>query len=113
MITFDALTRQIDGLYPPDLRHWIALSWVRPEGAPGAWLFHDMDVARVRLIVTLRGDLHIDENALPTVLSLLDQLYDARRTLLRLAEALDAEPPDVRQRVLDTLPIPPGSGAAS
>ena len=41
-------------------------------------VFHEIDVARVRLIHDLRHDMDIGEDAIPLVLSLLDQVYDLR-----------------------------------
>jgi len=54
MIGFDALLREIGALDPAELTLWIDSGWVRPEGEPGNWLFHEVDVARVRLIVEIR-----------------------------------------------------------
>ena len=73
----DALTNL--GLDVAEVERWIALDWVRPDGAPGQWQFTAIDVARLRLIVELRSDLGVDETSLPMVLNLLDQLYAARR----------------------------------
>jgi chaperone modulatory protein CbpM len=56
-------------------------------------------VARIRLIVELRDVLEIDEPALPTVLSLLDQLYGLRRQMRQLNTALEILPPDLRAAV--------------
>lgn len=101
MITVEGLASQVSGLQPQELQRWIDLAWVRPEGQPGRWVFREIDVARVRLIVTLRVELQIAEDTLPTVLSLLDQLYDTRRQLRQLADAVQAAPPDVRLVILD------------
>ncbi|HVM86107.1 MAG TPA: chaperone modulator CbpM [Candidatus Binatia bacterium] len=98
-ITIDVLITQVSGLQREDLEHWIANQWVRPEeaGSGGDYVFHAIDVARVRLIQELHHDLQINEEALPVVLSLLDQLYDQRRRLRALADAIAAvAPEDVR-----------------
>jgi len=97
MITIEMVTRTVSGVQPEDLRRWIDNAWVRPDGGPGDYRFHDIDVARLRLIVELRDDLGVDEGALPVVLSLLDQLYETRRQMHRLATAI---PPDVRDRIV-------------
>ena len=109
MITIGVLVDQVAGLRERDVQRWIELAWVRPQGKAGQWFFREIDVARVRLILTLQADLQIAEDALPTVLSLLDQLYDARRQLRLLADAIEAAPQDVRRHMLDAaLPGPPG-----
>ena len=98
MITIETLCVQVAGLAPADLRRWIELSWVRPDGGPDGYLFHDIDVARVRLIVELREQMQVGEEALPVVLSLLDQLYEARRRMRCVRDALEqAAPPELRE----------------
>ena len=100
-ITIDVLIAQVSGLTREELEHWIANDWVRPEAAGsegGDYRFHEIDVARVRLIQELHHDLRINEEALPVVLSLLDQLYEQRRRLRALNDAIVAvAPEDVRR----------------
>jgi chaperone modulatory protein CbpM len=79
MINVEMLLVQVPGLLRQDLERWILNAWVRPDGRLDGYVFHDIDVARVRLIQELRDDLDINEAALPVVLLLLDQLYDLRR----------------------------------
>jgi chaperone modulatory protein CbpM len=104
MITIETLTRTVIGLTHEDLRRWIDNAWVRPDGEPGQYRFHEIDVARLRLIVELRDDLGVDETALPVVLSLLDQLYETRRQMRRLCGVIETVvPEDLRGRLLDNL----------
>jgi len=85
----------------PVIQDWVARGWVHVVGAsPEEWVFAEIDVARIRLIRELRVDLEVDESALPLVLSLLDQVYDLRRTLKAVARAVDGQPADVRAAVL-------------
>jgi chaperone modulatory protein CbpM len=104
MLTVDALFVEIRGLRRPDLERWISNAWVRPDGDPEHYLFREIDVARIRLIMELRENLEIEEPALPTVLSLLDQLYDMRRRLRGLNLALEETvPPEIRKKLLQKL----------
>lgn len=104
MITIDALFVQLQGLRREDLARWIDNAWVRPEGTPDRYLFDEIDVARVRLILELRDEMQVNEDALPVVLSLLDQLYALRRQTRQLAAALEqAAPDDVRADLLRRL----------
>jgi chaperone modulatory protein CbpM len=89
MIGIDVVIAQLPGLLRPDLERWILLGWVRPDGAAGGYAFREVDVARVRLIRELRDEMDVNEDTLPLVLSLLDQLYDVRRRMRELTEALD------------------------
>ncbi len=107
MITMEALVAAVAGLDPRDVEGWIASDWVRPAGGRGAWLFREIDVARVHLIRSLTIDLGLRDDALPVVLRLVDQLYDERRRLRRLRDALDRTvPDDLRQAVLHALREP-------
>jgi chaperone modulatory protein CbpM len=96
MTGIDAICRLIGDLEAAELERWIGEAWVLPQGASGAYVFEEVDVARVRLIVELRRDLAIDDEAMPVVLNLLDQLYAMRRRVKALAAALDGMPPELR-----------------
>lgn len=101
MITFDSL--HIAGLDETELGRWIDAAWVHARGSAGAWEFEAVDVARIRLIHTLRTEMEINEPAMPVVLSLLDQLYELRRNAARLNNALAALPPGARALILQKL----------
>jgi chaperone modulatory protein CbpM len=104
MITIDILCRSVSGLAPEEVEQWIGNAWLHAEGAPGHWQFDDIDAARVRLIHELRHDMGIDDEALPVVLSLVDQLYAARRQMHNLRRAVEqAAPDEVRQAILGVL----------
>ena len=98
MITVQALSHSV-GVPETEIHRWVELTWLRPDGTPGCWVFHEVDVARLRLIVELRA-LAVDEEAMPVVLSLLDQLHATRRSLRLLRQAVDEVAPDaVRARL--------------
>ena len=87
MITIETLTAQLCGPLRQDLERWILNDWIRPDGTHGAWRFRRIDVARAQLIWELHSDMQVNEEALPIVLSLLDQLYDLRRQMRAISEA--------------------------
>ncbi len=101
MITFEAL--HITGLDEAELGRWIEASWVHARGVRGAWQFDAVDVARIKLIHTLRHEMDISEPAMPVVLSLLDQLYELRRNAAKLNTALASLPPQARKLLLEKL----------
>ncbi len=90
-----------------ELYRWVELGWVAParpiaqEEGSGEPAFSDLDIARVRLICDLRHDLAVEEETVPLVLSLLDQLYAMRRQMNALTGALRQQPEDVRRAVMD------------
>ncbi len=83
------------------LRVWVGDGWVLPsrrdDGAPE---FDAIDIARLRLVCHLKDELNINDEAIPVVLSLLDQLHGVRRELKALAGALDRQPEHVRNELL-------------
>jgi chaperone modulatory protein CbpM len=103
MIDLEALLREIGALDTAELTRWVESGWVRPEGEEGRWLFHAIDVARVRLIVEIRDELAIDDEAIPVVLSLLDQIYGVRRELAALCGAVAEQPDPVRRAIAAAL----------
>jgi chaperone modulatory protein CbpM len=101
VIALEAVAARFPEIAPDELALWIQRRWVRAERTPdGAWRLTEMDVARVRLLVELRVPLEVTDELIPMVLSLIDQLYDARRTVRSLLAALDEQPPAVRAAVL-------------
>ena len=105
MITIEMIGRMVPGLEIADLERWIANRWIRPEGQPqgGGYLFREVDVARVRLIAELRYDLHIEEETLPVVLSLMDQLYGLRNRMRMLHAAIERQPAEIRDTIAQHL----------
>ncbi len=88
IVTMDVLLAQLAGVQRTEIEHWIVNAWVRPDGADGAWEFHEIDIARIRLIRELRDEMLVNDEAIPVVLSLLDQLHDTRRHLQHLLDMM-------------------------
>ena len=100
----DAIVALFPDLEKVELTTWVERRWVEPEPAgDGGWVFHEIDVARVRLIYDLRRELEVAEETVPLVLSLLDQLYDMRATLKGVMRALERQPPAVKAAVIAAL----------
>ena len=83
-----------------DLRLWVREGWVRPVTGEHGPVFDEIDVARLRLLCDLRKDMALPADALPAVLTLIDQMHRTRRDLRRLTEALDEQPHEVRRAVI-------------
>jgi chaperone modulatory protein CbpM len=104
MISLDLVLTLVSGLQRPDLERWIVHRLVLPDSTAGGYVFREVDVARIRLIRELRDDLSVNEEALPIVLSLLDQLYEVRRRMRELGQALGRTAPlEVRQAIASLL----------
>jgi chaperone modulatory protein CbpM len=104
MIALDDLLHRFGSLDRRDLMRWVENRWVLPERRGHTWIFHEVDVARLELILEIRHEFAIDEEALPLVLALLDQVYDLRRQLRRVCDALAAQPEEVKAAVKRALP---------
>lgn len=84
MITIDLVISSVHGLTRAELDRWIAAQWVHADMSDDTYVFAEIDLARIRLIHELTTDLAINDDALPVVLSLLDQIHDLRRHLRTL-----------------------------
>jgi chaperone modulatory protein CbpM len=104
MMPLDAVIALFPDLEAAELGGWIEQRWVQPErAASDAWVFYEIDVARVRLIYDLRRQLDTPVETIPLVLSLLDQVYELRRKLKVMTRALESQPPDVQAAILEAL----------
>jgi chaperone modulatory protein CbpM len=104
MIALNDLLGRVQGLERQELVRWVENQWVLAEQRGDTWLFHEVDVARVELIREIRQEFSIDDEAVPVVLGLLDQVYELRRQLRRLCDALASQPPEVREEIKRALP---------
>ena len=107
MISLEDLLRRHTALDRRELVAWVENRWVLPERRDKTWIFYDVDVARVELILEIRHQLAIEDEALSLVLGLLDQVYDLRRQLGRLCDALAVQPPEIKAAVKRALPRSP------
>ena len=99
MIALEALLGQFSGLDRIELLRWVENRWVLPERQGGSWVFREVDVARVELILEIRREWELDDDAMPLVLGLLDQIYELRRQLRRLCDAVAAQPAEIRDAI--------------
>ena len=104
MIGLDELTRRFAALDRVELVQWIENRWVLPEEEGGRWLFHEVDIARVELILEIRREFAVDDEAMALVLGLLDQLYSLRRQMRRLSDAIECQPAEIRDAIRQALP---------
>ncbi len=87
VLTLEQVVREIS-VSRGEVTQWIAQSWVLPIEEEGELLFDELDCARIRLIVELRRDLEVNDEAIPVVLRLLDQIYSLRRALDELRDGI-------------------------
>jgi chaperone modulatory protein CbpM len=106
MIGIDELLVRVRGLERRELARWVENRWVLPERHAESWVFHEVDVARVELIFDISRDCAVDDEAMPLVLGLLDQVYSLRRQMRRLCDAIAGQPREVQEAIRRALPKP-------
>jgi len=94
---------EIDGVSESDIRVWIEYGWVRPARGESDFAFSDVDIARISLIADLRLRMDVNDEAVPVVLDLMDQIYGLRRELRRVLDIVDQQPEPERSRILEAL----------
>ena len=107
MISLTSVVALFTDLGEAELVTWVERGWVRPEGAePGSdadWVFHEIDIARIRLIHDLSHRMELEADAIPLVLSLLDQVHELRFQLRSVLRAVEGQPQAVREAILAAL----------
>jgi chaperone modulatory protein CbpM len=103
MLTEQDVVQRVVNLTEVRLRTWVARGWLSPAHAEGRHVFTELDVARCNMIRQFRDDLEIDDETVPVVLSLLDQVYGLRRELRNVMRAIGSQPEDVRRQMLKAI----------
>jgi|TARA_R110002072_G_scaffold122455_15_gene257055 chaperone modulatory protein CbpM len=101
MLTLSELVLRIrdDGLEvtAEDIAHFVQQTWILPLEEEGNYFFDELDSARIKLIIELRDDMEVNDEALPIVLNLLDQVYGLRQVLEEVREAVQTLPSEHRE----------------
>jgi chaperone modulatory protein CbpM len=103
MTTLDELLTLHDRLTAMHVERWVARGLLRPAGVGDAWTFEQIDVARVRLLAELEGDIGFDDEAAETVIGLVDQIHTLRGQLDLLARAIAVQPAETREAIAGAL----------
>ena len=100
MLKDKEIVARVEGVTAQRLELWVTRGWVRPiVGEEQARGYTEADVARVSLICDLHDTMGLDEEAVPMVLNLIDQIHGLRRELKCLTEAVENQPHEVRRAV--------------
>ena len=104
MITEMEILTKVQGLTTTQLSFWVSEEWVRPAKSKTESsteiVFSDVDIARVRLLVMLCNDLEVGNEAVPVILSLIDQVHDMREQLRIISCAIEEQPDNIRHDIL-------------
>jgi chaperone modulatory protein CbpM len=92
MAQFTVLRREV-------LLTWIEEGVIAPHRDDQGYLFDRIDESRIALCCDLHYRMGLDHMSLPFILSLVDQLHDARHHLRKLARAVAEQPDAVQQGI--------------
>ena len=107
LLTLDEVVTRIDAegltVSQAQLVYFAEQKWVRALQEEGTWYYDEQDTARARLICELRQDMAINDEALPLVLRLLDQVYALRGLLGDVQQVLRQLPAEERAEIEEKL----------
>jgi chaperone modulatory protein CbpM len=84
------------------LEGWLEAGWLLPRLDGTTHDFSEVDLARAQLIQDL-GRLGANDEAIPVILDLIDQVHGLRRTLRDLLSAIHAQPEALRRWIIADL----------
>jgi chaperone modulatory protein CbpM len=96
MIREGELIAQFTYLERHVLLTWIDDGVIAPHRDDSGYLFDRLDQARVALACDLHYRMGLEHASLPVILSLIDQLHDARNTLKALSRAVSEQPGEIQ-----------------
>lgn len=87
---------------------WIEDGVIAPHRDEAGYLFDRIDRARIALACDLHYRMGLEHASLPVILSLIDQLHDARNHLRALTRAVAEQPDTVRREITRRIAGPRG-----
>jgi chaperone modulatory protein CbpM len=99
MIREGELIAQYTYLERQVLLTWIEEGVIVPHRDEVGYLFDQVDESRVALAYDLHYRMGLEHASLPVILSLIDQLHDARHHLRALTRAVAEQPDAVQQEI--------------
>ena len=99
MIRENELIAQFEYLERQVLLTWIEEGVIAPHRDEEGYLFDRVDESRVSLACDLHYRMGLEHVSLPVILSLIDQLHDARHHLRTLTRAVAEQPEEVQQEI--------------
>lgn len=99
MTTLQELVRVNTRITAVHVERWVARGLLRPSADGDHWIFEPVDVARACLLADLTDEMGFDDEAMETVVDLLDQVHTLRRQLHRLGRAIARQPAETREAI--------------
>ena len=99
MTTLEELLRANGRITTVHVERWVSRGLLRPSADGERWIFEPVDVARACLLADLSDEMGFDDEAVETVVDLLDQVHTLRRQLHRLGLAIGRQPAETREAI--------------
>ena len=99
MTTLDELLRVHGRITAVHVERWVERGLLRPAAEGQDWVFEPVDVARAQLLADLTDQMGFDDEAVETVVDLLDQVHTLRRQLHQLGLAIGCQPTTTREAI--------------
>ena len=99
MTSLDELLGAHGRLTTVHVKRWVERGLLRPTAEGDAWAFETVDVARARLLAELADEMGFDDEAVETVIDLVDQVHTLRRQLHQLGQAIGRQSPETREAI--------------
>lgn len=72
---------RLAGISSTAIQTWTKAGWICPRQTRSGQRFSTIDLARVRLILDLRGSMGVNDEGISVILHLIDQIYALRSAL--------------------------------
>ena len=105
MFTEAEVLRLVPDLSRDELFEFVEAGWIRPAEQQDAeqFVFMQVDIARAQFITELRHTMQVNDEAVPVILSLVEQVHTLRSDLDTLAKSIETQGPDVRTKIADAI----------
>ncbi|MEW5420564.1 hypothetical protein [Amorphus sp. 3PC139-8] len=101
--TEEQVVAAVETLTMERLHAWVREGWIVPASGETFVTYTEIDVARVRLVCDLTDTLAVGEEAVPVILSLIDQVHGLRSELKRIVAAIEQQPEPVKHAILSRI----------
>jgi chaperone modulatory protein CbpM len=81
------------------LSEWVQAGWLAPQRTDTAQHFSEVDLARAHLVRDLQ-QLGVNDESIPVILDLVDQLHGLRRLVRELLSGIDVQPEATRRQLV-------------
>jgi len=102
-LTEDQAVAAVSRLTRVQLVSFVEAEIIIPVATASGPAFRQIDIVRLQLLCDLADQFDLHEDALSLIMQLVDQLHGVRAELRAVLDAVEAETPEVRNRISELL----------